>query len=352
MPIPVVCGNCQTRLNAPDAAAGKKVKCPKCQTVMPVPGETADDAPPPPPPASDKSFDFGAAISSGSEPKPRGDRPRRDDDRPRRRDEDDDRPRTRRPRDEEPDDRPRRPRPRDDDEDDDRPRRRPDKKSSMGPLLLIGGGFLLLTCCGGGGFGLYYSVGKVREAAERQRAENDAKEKQIQDELKRRAGEPGGAAAGAGGVPAGWTKFEAPDKSFRAAFPPPGPDEDDLSLRTPAVEGAKSYLIRDGNSGATYRLTVVKFKATSTAADRERDMKTAVGMVNFNAKNVGAPRTVDWLGGKATETEGENSIFPGFVVVARWVVVENTGYMALVNHNRSRPAEVAPFFNSVEARSK
>ncbi len=37
MPIPVTCPNCGTRLNAPDAAAGKKVKCPRCAAPFPVP---------------------------------------------------------------------------------------------------------------------------------------------------------------------------------------------------------------------------------------------------------------------------------------------------------------------------
>ena len=37
MPIPVVCGSCAAKLVAPDAAAGKKVKCRKCQAVIAVP---------------------------------------------------------------------------------------------------------------------------------------------------------------------------------------------------------------------------------------------------------------------------------------------------------------------------
>jgi len=37
MPIPVVCGSCQVNLRAPDAAAGKKVKCKNCQAIIAVP---------------------------------------------------------------------------------------------------------------------------------------------------------------------------------------------------------------------------------------------------------------------------------------------------------------------------
>lgn len=43
MPIPITCTGCQVKLKAPDAAAGKKIKCPKCQTVNGVPVAPADD---------------------------------------------------------------------------------------------------------------------------------------------------------------------------------------------------------------------------------------------------------------------------------------------------------------------
>jgi predicted RNA-binding Zn-ribbon protein involved in translation (DUF1610 family) len=37
MPIPVVCPSCENRLNAPDNAAGRKAKCPKCAAVISIP---------------------------------------------------------------------------------------------------------------------------------------------------------------------------------------------------------------------------------------------------------------------------------------------------------------------------
>lgn len=43
MPIPVVCGSCGTKLVAPDAAAGKKVKCKNCQAIIPVPEAVAEE---------------------------------------------------------------------------------------------------------------------------------------------------------------------------------------------------------------------------------------------------------------------------------------------------------------------
>lgn len=55
MSIAVVCPSCSAKLNAPDAAAGKRVKCPKCQNTILVPEilpeaepfEVVEDEPPP-----------------------------------------------------------------------------------------------------------------------------------------------------------------------------------------------------------------------------------------------------------------------------------------------------------------
>lgn len=37
MPVAVICGSCDAKLNAPDAAAGKTVKCPKCGVMLVIP---------------------------------------------------------------------------------------------------------------------------------------------------------------------------------------------------------------------------------------------------------------------------------------------------------------------------
>ena len=53
MSIAVVCSKCSAKLNAPDGAAGKKVKCPKCQAPIVVPDalpsqfEVVEDEPAP-----------------------------------------------------------------------------------------------------------------------------------------------------------------------------------------------------------------------------------------------------------------------------------------------------------------
>jgi hypothetical protein len=106
MPIDVTCPGCQATLRAPDAAAGKKIKCPKCQTVADVPaaappaGNQVSAAPPPPPQP------LATAAPAPAPPPPRREEEsrRRDDDDRRSRRDDDDRPR-RRDRDDDDDDR-------------------------------------------------------------------------------------------------------------------------------------------------------------------------------------------------------------------------------------------------------
>ena len=110
------CPNCDRSVHVPETAAGKQVRCPRCQEPFEVPAEDPDDE----------------RGDGREDPEPRR-RPRDDERRrPAARDEEDDRPvrpRSRRRDEDEEDDRPRRSRPRSRDDDDDRPRRRRRKRS-------------------------------------------------------------------------------------------------------------------------------------------------------------------------------------------------------------------------------
>ena len=119
MPITVLCPGCSTRLTAPDSAAGKNVKCPKCQVLMALPA-----AAPPPPPEEEPEFEV--VEPPARQPPVKAREEDDDDDKPtpikmkreerNRDDEDDD------------DDRPSRRRRRDDDDDDDDEDDRPWRK--------------------------------------------------------------------------------------------------------------------------------------------------------------------------------------------------------------------------------
>lgn len=112
MSIAVVCPGCDARLNAPDAAAGRTVKCPKCKAPMRVP-EPAEPAEEPKPVNS---------MATGGE-----------------------------------EDRPRRKRPAADEEEDDRPRKKGKKPAKSGaPVGLIVGAVAAVLLLGGGGFAAYW----------------------------------------------------------------------------------------------------------------------------------------------------------------------------------------------------
>ncbi len=95
MPIPVACSGCSAKLNAPDSAAGKRVKCPKCQAVIVIPTAPAaafevidDDEPVVVPPA--KPARAKAVVDDDDDDKPKKKKlakAARDDD-----DDDDDKP--------------------------------------------------------------------------------------------------------------------------------------------------------------------------------------------------------------------------------------------------------------------
>ncbi len=154
MPIPVVCAECKSRLNAPDAAAGKTLRCPKCKMALVVPAaaaapefEVVDEEPAP-------------AKKPAAAPPAKKTIVVEDDDDP------DERPKAKkRPRDDDEDDRPRaRKRPRDDDDeeeedDEERPLKKKKAKKTaaagMSPAVIaaIVGGVLV---AGGGAFAAYW----------------------------------------------------------------------------------------------------------------------------------------------------------------------------------------------------
>jgi LSD1 subclass zinc finger protein len=94
MPIAVVCSTCSARLNAPDGAAGKKVKCPKCQTPIVVPDlqpmqfEVVEDEPAPARRPAGKPSRVKAAVEDDDRPRRKRRSEEEEDD-----EDDDDRPR-------------------------------------------------------------------------------------------------------------------------------------------------------------------------------------------------------------------------------------------------------------------
>jgi LSD1 subclass zinc finger protein len=72
MPVKVKCSGCDKVLSVPDAARGKAVKCPACQTRIAVPSESATAKP-----AATKSE---GAKSAAAKPKPKAKKPAKEAD--------------------------------------------------------------------------------------------------------------------------------------------------------------------------------------------------------------------------------------------------------------------------------
>jgi hypothetical protein len=265
MPIAVTCPGCSARMKAPDAAAGKKVKCPKCQGAITVPGsaqfEVVDE---PSAPAKHPGFGGGpkpaieAAPEVLEEEKPRpktraedddeGEKPRKkskaaveeDDEnekpRKRRRDEDDerdedDKPRKKRRDEDDEDDKPRK-KTRDQDDEDDRPTKKKKKKRSAddeggGTNLVrnIIGGVLLVILLGVAGYVFYDKFGRKENEGDKESNTNTIPPS---GPPVRPGGAPGGSppvvgrtpdALGPRGVPASWVEFHSDKDKFKIMMP-------------------------------------------------------------------------------------------------------------------------------------
>ena len=159
MAVRVVCPLCSTALSVKDEYAGRPVKCPKCDTVIPPAPPDAPTAPEPPAEATQagQSDATPAAAPVGPPPARATARPvarsANPDDRPargRNREDADDR--------EDKDDRDR------DRERPARPRRRGASRppaSNSTPVLLGVIAVLMLTCCGGVGFGVWWVYSRI-----------------------------------------------------------------------------------------------------------------------------------------------------------------------------------------------
>ena len=302
MPILVVCPACGARLNAPDSAAGKHVRCPKagCGTLVPVPTllpaeEVVEAVPVAPPPRP-------ARAAAGQ-----------DDDRPRRR-------------------------PRDDDEDDDdyRPRRKlgRDRERSRGNPAVIAGIVLgALVVCAGLGYGVYALASKKSDAG------------------------PGLAGLGSGleldarsRIPAGWKEYRYPRDKFRAYFP-----GDPIVQRQPGGTDVTIYLSAektDRGDGTGVYLMVVHFPADSPAAQREEWLRETPWLLGGNPDaTTSAPRAVKWAGRDAREhtvtNAGQRRGSTGGAVV-RIMLVGPTAYIAMIgtDNGRARPEDEAGFFDN------
>lgn len=327
MPIVVPCPGCPAKLSAPESAAGKKIRCPKCGAVAPVPALIAAEEVPV----------VEAKVSAPAKPRVK---PVVADD-----DEDDPPRKKAKPRDDEDDDRPRRKRrPAAYDEDDDPPpRRRPRKAGGGGGgmvvALVVIGGLLLL---GGVGAGIYFLTGK------------------------------GGVFAKKAPVPPGWKQYDYPQSGFRAHFP--SEPQAVMTINGPGglggvgarpgrfggggfggggfggvddwsdVESAAVYTCGDAMFGApaggvTVTVTVAWYRNGVPRA--ARDQLSRGGNAKFGDMET---RRVRWLGGDAAEVIMGGSRLRVAYTDRAMVAVQIHG----PNGQRAKPEEEEGFFDNFE----
>lgn len=298
MPITVACPDCNAKLNAPESAAGKRVKCPKCAKILTVPDNEFEVV------GEDEEFEV-----VDDAPKKAVKRVVADDD-------EDDRPRRRREEDDE------------DDEEEDRPRKKKGKKGKKAPAkksntlmyVLVGVGICILLGCGG----MFWAVGKVRDAASKVKAEMDA----------------------------AWVTFNAPDGSFSVEFPTAPTTPDDMALSNligmdPAeakksAETAKAmgitpetWMATDGNR--RYVVTMVKLpqavpdptQLETTLFAESRKQYEKIGTIDKEETVTVAGRSV-----KSVKVKTKN----GKTLVTMFFVIQNRAYDLSILDDAEIPA--------------
>lgn len=309
MPIVVTCPKCPTKLSAPDSAAGKAVRCPKCGAAAPVPLYI---------PAEEVPVIEATVAPPKAKPKPvvadAGD----DDDRPRkkaRRDEedaDDAAPRKKKKK-------------RYDDDDDDPPRRKRRNAGGGGSggviavVVIVG-----LLVLGGVGVGVYFLTGKGSVFAKKTP------------------------------VPAGWQQFSYPNDGFKAYFPSE-PTKIGMDLQPgfgaggplpggidiPQMESMHAYTT--GGFGGKDRLTVT-VEVVRFRDKLPRSARDSLGGQAGGRFGGGQTQQVRWLGESATEVAFGGSLTRAVYVDKAMIVVMITG----PNGGRAKPEEEAAFFDNFE----
>jgi hypothetical protein len=280
MPIVVTCPSCPTKLSAPDSAAGKAVRCPKCGATAPVPALLPAEEVPvvegnlTPPKPKPKPVLAEAEEDEAPRKKPRRDEGEDADEAPRkkaRRDEDEEEERPRKKRRRYADD--------DDDYDFDQPRRkrRPSRSAGGGAMLavIIVGGLALLI---GVGVGIYFLAGK------------------------------GSPFASKAPVPKGWEAYTNAGGGFKAYLPHKPRSE----LTLPVVRVGRTTPLRDELQGAEstthvdvatddgsilIHLYVVRYPDRMPASVRDKFRNSPPELPIGG----GETRKVRWLGNQAVE---------------------------------------------------
>jgi hypothetical protein len=332
MSILVVCPGCSAKLNAPESAAGKKVKCPKCQAAVPVPALLAE-------------FEV---VEPEPEPLPEPERPARTASQPApKADEDEDRPRRRKRADDE------------DEDEDDRSRKQRKKVPKAGgvpPVLLFGG---IATALLAVGFAVYWFG--FRDGSGHGTASPNGP-----------GGPPGPGGVQPGpqsGPPEGWKQFASERDGFKAYFPADPKTGATIKSSRPVGGGGqphyRAYEYRSHDSWADLACTVrvFEFPAKSTPQQQQtfadQVCAPSLGETGETVTGQGAA-TLGGVEGKeavgettlratatSPKTTSDGRPMPSKIVsVNRWIVTNNKCYHLKVQGHNTRPKDADAFFDN------
>jgi hypothetical protein len=328
MPINVVCPGCGARLNAPDSAAGKRVKCPRpgCGSLIEVAAltpafEVVEDAPAPArkkavarelddEDEAPKKPARGAAEDEDGEERRARKKKRRDED--------------------------------EDEDEDDRPTRKRKKAKKSGgafPLVVAGVVLVALLVAGGVGYGVYALALKKNDDT---------------------AGTGGGGTGGGGigglfraPVPAGWVEHTSERDKFKAYFPKKPEVHANLSLdkfkgaRPKSVNG---YAIGSPSDDLMVMLSVAELNPGTSQADRDA---LADGFNKTWRAGVGSQEgTATWAGRPAKQfvIEKKNPKGPSSGAVVRQMSTDTHMYGVVIVSKTwpVPPAVLDGFFDNFE----
>jgi hypothetical protein len=377
MPISLICGACDAPLTAPDAAAGKRVKCRKCAAILevplPEPDEHADfevieDAPTMMMPPIKKSPPAAPRLPppAAAKPKPKPVLMEIDED------DDDDRPAPKKkPKpvmlDDDEDDRPsarKKPTKKlavvedeyDDEEDDSDDEPRP-KKGKKGKAKKKAAGSNLPLLIGGGVLGVAVAVFLVWYLVIREHQYTLNTPTPPQDSgvtgappliPPGKGGGMPGPGGGGGGVPAGWQEFTKPE--FTASIRATGQPQVQSLPTAPGIQTGNAYAFRTQNPNGAQVVTVVtldQLGATAAQQDPNKMMESMFAGGAGKSGGVLSARSDSLLDGKpardATLTNGGKQMF------IRGAIVGNRVYMLLAGGDgvsSVQDEQVKTFFDS------
>lgn len=334
MPIAIQCPKCSARMNAPDAAAGKRVACPKCKSPLVVPAtknepefEVVEEA-------EEKPVVKKPAAKASEPPKQARATAVVDDD--------------------------------DDDDEEEIAARVKKKKKKQKPqaqnrgLIFAAIGIVAVIILGGGAFFLF-SGDKPDKSKDKPTDQAKADPKTPEPQPKTPEPQPKqpkteGPSTPTVSIPADWIAYAPTDSGFEAKLPPKKPFGEITNGRLGHLEVfGKDVVAGDGfydvqTEDAQFSIRVIQFSPKSTKEARTTGMEKHVSLAVADWEKSAPWKKIQWLGYDARERSAQANLLYS---IERWFVTDTTGYVVRVasNYEDKIKQNAGPFFSSFKPKS-